>query len=74
MLLILAIQIGSGVDPEQLRVSLEKADPVVDSCVAGDAALETAVDYVGDEAEPGRPVSFEVGLGGPVLPDHDGVT
>jgi len=55
------------------RVSPEVAKPVVDPRIPGDAALEAAIDYVGDEPDPSHSVHREVGLGRGLLPDNDGV-
>lgn len=45
--LILAIQVGPSIDIEELSVSLEEANSVVDSGIVGNPTLKTAIDDVG---------------------------
>lgn len=65
------VEVGPGVDVEDLTVPLVEPYPVVHPGVVGAVALEPAVDDVGDEPESRRPVGGEVGGRGAVLPDHD---
>ena len=58
-----AVEVWPGVDVEDLAVSPVEPDPVVHPGVVGAVALEPAVDDVGDEPEPRRPVGGEVGGG-----------
>lgn len=55
---------------EDLAVPAIVPDPILHPRVAGAVALEPAVDDVGGEPEPRRPVGLLVGLGGHVPPQH----
>jgi hypothetical protein len=70
-LLVRAVEVWPGVDVEDLAVPPVEPYPVVHPGVVGAVALEPAVDDVGDEPEPRRPVGGEIGGRGAVLPDHD---
>jgi hypothetical protein len=68
---VCAVEVGAGVNVEDMAVPLVEANPVVDPGIVGAVALEAAVDDVGDEAKAGRPVGRGVGGRGAVLSDHD---
>lgn len=69
--LILAIQVGASIDIEELCISFEVANSVVDSSIIGNPALEPTIDDVGDQSISCCSVCFYVGLCGNVSPDHD---
>lgn len=69
--LIGAIQVRSGVNIQQLSISLEVPDTVVNPAVVRNSTLETAVDYVGDKAISRHPIGCKVRFCRLVATYHD---
>uniref|UniRef100_K3Z7K2 Uncharacterized protein n=1 Tax=Setaria italica TaxID=4555 RepID=K3Z7K2_SETIT len=70
-LLVGAVQVGPDVDAEHAAVPLEEADPVLHRRgLPARSALDPAVDDVGRQPEPRRPVLRQVVAAGPVAPHH----
>lgn len=72
--LILAIQVGPSINIEELSISLEEANSVVDSGIVGNPTLKTAIDDVGHQSISCSSVCLSIGLCGNVSADHDVVT
>lgn len=69
--LILAFQVRSGGDVEDVCVSLEVSNPVQDGGAGGNPTFESSVDDVGDEAKAGSAIGSQILFGGDVAGEHD---
>lgn len=74
MLLVLAIQVRSGVHLEDGGIALEVSNAIGDPTVSGNPTFESTIYNVGEQAKAGSAISCEILFCGTVAAHDDVVT